>query len=267
MRNKYIIFGFISTLIVVVFLALDARYAAATVVGGKHDLSFSGSANFQYATDEPCIFCHTPHAANVNTVYSTDPASSSNTGSGNSAPGGQFLWNRALPQRTWNVYSSSTLNANTSGGPGTLSLLCLSCHDGVGAMNVLLNYASGQPASMGFLQNQFGDFSTSDPNIGPLNIGGGQCDGGAGTGCVGGGGDLQNDHPIGFVYDNALATADGGLNPPASLNTALKSRMTVTGNRMECSTCHDPHITNLGGNAFLVMSNTGSALCLQCHNK
>jgi predicted CXXCH cytochrome family protein len=265
MKRKLLILWNFTLILIALSYAITERNAAATVVGGVHDLSFFGSSNFQYATDEPCIFCHTPHAANVNTVYSTDPASASNTGSGSSALGGQFLWNRALPMRTWNVYSSSTLNSDTSGGPGTLSLLCLSCHDGIGAMNVLLNYSpSGQPSPMGFFQNQFGDFSLSDPNIGALNIGDAQCDGGAGTGCVSGGGDLQNDHPIGFVYNSSL---DSGLNPIASLNAALQGRMAVTGNRMECSTCHDPHITNFGGNAFLVMNNAGSALCLQCHNK
>lgn len=240
-----------------------AQNASATVAGGVHDLSFWGASNFKYASDEPCVFCHTPHASNVNSVYSTNPNTISGTGSGNTNPAGKLLWNRALPDRAWNVYASSTLNHNTSGGPGTLSLMCLSCHDGVGAMNVLLNYSDigGQPGAIGFMQNQFGDFALNDPNIGPLNIGGAGC---TGDDCASGGGDLQNDHPIGFVYNDTL---DSGLVALGSLNATLQRRMAVTSNRMECSTCHDPHITNAGGNNFLVMSNTGSALCLSCHNK
>lgn len=258
MKKKLLILLSFAVIFTALFSAVAVRYAAATVVGGKHDLSFNGGAYFQYLTDEVCIFCHTPHAANINTVYSTNPNNRTNTGSGNAAPHGQFLWNRALPSRTWSVYSSDTMNSNTSGGPGTLSLLCLSCHDGVGAMNVLLNYSSGQPVSFN-VENQFGD-GPSDNIWSALNIGGASC---AGDDCSGGG-NLQNDHPIGFVYDN---TGDPGLNPLGSLNQVLQKRMGITGNRMECSTCHNPHMTNPGGNNFLVMSNEGSALCLQCHNK
>jgi predicted CXXCH cytochrome family protein len=259
MKRKFLILLSLTFMVMVVSGTLTARYAAATVSGGKHDLSLFGGAYFQYLTDEVCIFCHTPHAANVNTVYSTNPNTRTNTGTGNTALGGKFLWNRALPDRTWSVYSSATLNSDTSGGPGTLSLMCLSCHDGVGAMNVLLNYTpEGQPASFN-AENQFGD-GPSDSIWASLNIGGGNC---TGDDCTGGG-DLQNDHPIGFVYNSAL---DTGLNPLGSLNAILQKRMAITGNRMECSTCHDPHLTNPGGNNFLVMSNSGSALCLQCHNK
>jgi predicted CXXCH cytochrome family protein len=33
---------------------------------------------------------------------------------------------------------------------------------------------------------------------------------------------------------------------------------------VECASCHDPHSTN---QTFLRIANTGSAVCLACHNK
>lgn len=261
MLKKTKILVFLTGMVIVLFFTVDARNASSNVVGGKHDLSSSGNSNFQFSgatpdDDQPCLFCHTPHGANTTQTYDTNP----NTVGASGNLFGSFLWNRALPKRTWTPYTSTTMNHNTSNGPGILSLLCLSCHDGVGAMNVLINYtAGGQPVNMGSY-DQFGDSST----FARENIGEGACAGG-GPNCATGGGELQNDHPIGFVYDDTL---DTGLNPIAGMSQAVRDRMMrITNGRMECSSCHDPHMTNPGGNNFLVMSNTGSQLCLQCHKK
>lgn len=266
MLRKSMMFGVVTILAVALFVAITARNAASTVAGGKHDLSFNGSANYSFLNDEPCIYCHTPHGANRSQRYSTDP----NTNVGGGTLNGQFLWNRALPSQAFSVYSSTTMNA-TAGQPGTLSLLCLSCHDGIGALNVLINFrpAATQPQPFGgFTENQFGDFNLADPNMGRLNIGDAVC---VGDSCVGvdNGTNLQNDHPIGFSYDTAQA-ADAGLKAFASLPAILQKRLNLVSasHNLECSTCHDPHLTNNpGGNNFLVMSNAASALCLGCHNK
>lgn len=255
--------------IIGLFHAPPVQKAAAVVSGGKHDMSDWGGSNFQYDTSEICVFCHTPHSANTDQSYDTDPTV---VGS-NPLLNGEFLWNRAMPVRAWSPYTSSTLNSNTSSGPGKLSLLCLSCHDGVGAMNVLINNpGSGigtAPAPLSMNQNQFGDFSLNGI-FGALNIGEGVCDGGAGTNCTAGTGvNLQNDHPIGFVYEY---TVDPGLKAPATFPTWLRRRMAITGNRVECSTCHDPHRTNEPGddNMFLAddtNNNAQSGLCFACHDK
>ena len=155
----------------------------------------------------------------------------------------------------------------TPGAPGVLSLLCLSCHDGVGAVNVLLNYPDDQTiASITGLgaEDQFGNFNPGDLANWRLNIGEANC--GTGDTCTGPQ-DLRNDHPIGFSYAAAQAADPTGLN--ATLPVALQNRMTLTGGQVECNTCHDPHITNNATtkNKFLVMSNSGSAMCLGCHNK
>jgi predicted CXXCH cytochrome family protein len=244
----------------------NVRNAAAGIKGGYHDLTFTGSGGFaSYPVEEVCVFCHAPHNTNMDQTYGSDPTA----GSGGGTLNGKFLWNRRIPLATaFQVYTSSSLNPSTltQGGPGTLSLLCLSCHDGIGAMNVLLSYPDNIPID-GVLYkgtaDQFGDVNLSDPNIGPLNIGEAVC---TGDGCTGGT-DLRNDHPIGFDYEVARTADPTGLK--VITDPALVKRMTITGNRLECNTCHDPHITNTPAlkNKFLVVSNAGSALCLDCHNK
>jgi len=268
--KKYKSSVLLALMIIALFLAVDVRNATSIVAGGYHDLSMWGQAKMQYDTTEICVFCHTPHHANKTQTYTTDPAIEGGGGTLN----GQFLWNRRIPLATsFTPYSSPTLNAVIS-GPGITSLLCLSCHDGIGAMNVLLNYprdtgTAGVLAPAGlFTKNQFGDFALTDPENGSRNIGGGVCDGALGTGCdVNTGGDLQNDHPIGFSYDDAHAADPTGLKDIS--DATLIKRMAITGGRLECSTCHDPHLTNPegGSNSFLVIDNTGSAMCLACHNK
>jgi predicted CXXCH cytochrome family protein len=90
---------------------------------------------------------------------------------------------------------------------------------------------------------------------------------------------LANDHPVDFTYSAALATAAGGLQTPtegASVRIPsvgktkplplFKDQNTDASGRLECATCHNPHDNSLnGGNYFLRMDNTGSALCLNCH--
>jgi predicted CXXCH cytochrome family protein len=248
----------------VLFYAHAVRNSTAGIVGGHHDLSNWGGSGFGGGSEEVCVYCHTPHGANKSKGYTNNPNNISDTGPN---LGGQFLWNRALPANTFLPYTSDTYTFKGSEPqPSINSLLCLSCHDGIGAMNVLLNYPADWDPSMapGSSYNQFGDFSVNDPNIGPLNIGGASCTGDTCTGGV----DLRNDHPIGFNYDTAQA-ADSGLRQRTSLPTILQQRLAISGNKVECSTCHDPHLTNYPGqdNMFLVMSNSGSALCLACHIK
>lgn len=276
------------------FVALTARNGASYIRNGRHDLSncdtfdCGPTALTRFDANETCVFCHTPHGANKDQTYivngtSSNPFTSWGTNPSN-ALNGVWLWNRRLPQGTFAVYDSSvssTLNA-TVGQPGLVSLLCLSCHDGVGAINVLMNYPqynAGYSESTGLsffggnTANQLGDYKTTlDPQY-YLSIGDGRCqEPGTGENCTGGL-NLQNDHPIGFSYEQAQS-ADTGLiafnNLPAILQKRLALRMVGSDHYVECSTCHDPHMTNESavGNMFLVIDNSeGSALCFGCHNK
>src|SRR5438045_6906227 len=73
--------------------------------------------------------------------------------------------------------------------------------------------------------------------------------------------DLSADHPISFIYDAALAAKDPQIKDPATLTGKVKLD---SAGRLQCTACHDPHNNQFG--KFLVMDNSGSVLCLQCHN-
>ncbi len=244
-RKATLFFGLIFC--IVLFVAFTARNASSLVKGSLHDLTaVSGGGQFLYTGNaNPCVFCHTPHHAN-----------STNNGV-------TYLWNKTLPSQTFLTYSSDTLKTPV-GAPGTLSLLCLSCHDGIGAFNVLLYYTGNPINPFGSHGNRFGDYNLADPNIGPLNIGGAY-------NCVGptcsGGDDLRDDHPIGVNYDTAYADDNAGLHDFASLPSAVRIRLNLSSKRLECTTCHDPHLTNTTTtrNKFLVQAT--STLCTGCHIK
>lgn len=153
------------------------------------------------------------------------------------------LWNHATTTATFTMYSSGTLNATMPGTPGDNSKACLSCHDGTVAID---SYGT---------------------NVGSITIG---------TGYTGAnplanlGFNLSNDHPVSFVYDASLATADGQLDPPEADGKKVGRGATLlplygTTHTMECATCHNVHDPDNGD--FLRMANAASALCLNCHIK
>jgi len=138
------------------------------------------------------------------------------------------LWNHSVTSSTFTLYSSATLDATDLGQPDGVSKLCLSCHDGTVAVD------------------SFGGTSGSTFITGNANVGT----------------DLRDDHPISFTYDSALATSDGELFDPSTIDLPLFN------GKLECATCHDVHNTASSGNShLLIKDNSGSALCLTCHDK
>jgi len=219
-------------LVVVLTLAITPALTAASVVTSKHDLRSSNGGSITIQT-EVCVSCHTPHQP---TGQTTDP-----------------LWNHTLSgQASYGVYGSTTFNGTGTiidvGGGTSATNLCLSCHDGLVAVGSQYNPQNG--ALLGYVAAGNVDGSgiiTGNPLVGV---------------------DLTNDHPVNFLYDAALVTADTlaaggtpGLKAPGDLGVAPLLR---TG-RVQCSSCHDPHDNQFG--AFLVMANTNSVLCTTCHIK
>lgn len=207
------------------FAAPPGMAAIGTIVGSKHDFSATGpNATYKGAGTQVCVYCHAPHnAAAIN------------------AP----LWNHAQSVATYTLYTSaisSTLNA-TTGQPGQVSKLCLSCHDGTVAVD---SFGGATGLKM----------VTGSPLIGT---------------------DLSNDHPVGFTYDTALSTTDGGLKDPATAsvtigtaNTGLINAKMLFGGKMECASCHDVHNSTAGTaveSKLVRITTAGSALCIACHNK
>ncbi len=241
-----------------VFLFLFSTESSSRVQGTPHDLTFTtGGSMWQYGSDESCVFCHTPHQ-----------------GTGTAAP----LWNKSVPAGPFNMYTSATYDM----GPASMdvpSLLCMSCHNGVGAMNVVYNTPG--PGSTGVI-NDLGNFTRlgdvwypgspfgvvkniaeNDPNGPTLNR-------------------LSNDHPVSFVYNQGADQQGNGF--PARVVLGNQGHIAgpsgtfyplygATTDRFECPTCHSVHDTAVypnkglaGGQVyFLRSSNAGSALCLDCH--
>lgn len=143
------------------------------------------------------------------------------------------LWNRRMPASAYTPYSSATLKAKV-GQPTGASKLCLSCHDGTIALGDVANRSTPIPMRQG----------TQAMPPGPSRIGT----------------DLSSHHPVSFTYDAGLATIQGELKDPMTLQNEVR----LDPNRqMQCTSCHDPHSDKYG--KFLVKDNSGSALCLDCH--
>jgi predicted CXXCH cytochrome family protein len=152
------------------------------------------------------------------------------------------LWSHTLTTLTYTAYDSVTLDAAITDPLAGPSRLCMSCHDG--AIAVDQHYAI--PGT---------DVRTGDSwgNIG-----------------VGTGGDLTNDHPIGFDY-TAVAAIDDEIRPETDATTnpaiPLISDLLWEGITMTCSSCHDVHNTDNNDVDFLINLQAGSAICLTCHDK
>jgi hypothetical protein len=189
-----------------------------------------------------CAFCHTPHHADQSGNLDYNP-----------------LWAHAVTTQTFTPYASLTLDAAIDpasflAGP---SKLCMSCHDGVIAADQHYGGTAGGGAFT-MTGDAFGQYA------------------------VGTGGDLSNDHPIGFNY---IAVANGGtgiladagvgpavagkdnyiklanspyidnINPTTGVRTPTANGLTIADRlygttTFTCATCHDVHnkkTVNAGG--------------------
>jgi len=271
--------GGVALLVVGVFGGADAL---AGVADTKHNLgtnpqNVNASATFS-GTGEICVFCHTPHAADTAAVVP--------------------LWNRNISSpptyQTYDALGTSTLDGKTA-TVGSVSLACLSCHDGTQAMNSVINAPgsglTGDATWTGGTWSGAGQDGTGKMNPARVAM--------LGT-------DLRNDHPIGIQYAgggySTTALTGPGADPDfiAATNAVLgagrvwwvdtggagrqKTDMilytrtnatatvasgggTITGTQpfVECASCHDPHSST--NPTFLRTSNVGSAVCLACHIK
>lgn len=197
--------------IIIVLFGLSLA-CGQTIQGTSHDFR-----NYT-PSGELCVPCHAPH--NANTTVPNSP-----------------LWNHQVTSQTFTPYSSNSLDAVT-GQPSGVSKLCLSCHDGLTAVD---NYGGSTDGTW---------FITGREQMGT---------------------DLSNDHPISFVYDPALANSDGELNDPSNTTTVLggtiQNDLLSGGTTMECSSCHDVHNGYSYNPELLKITMNGSTLCLTCHAK
>lgn len=263
---------FLGALVVIVSLSLAATtYVSAERISDirntRHNFSAvvqpllpEGDTRNAHAVSESqiCAFCHTPHGA------TNEPK----------AP----LWNRKLSGQTYIPYESMSLDATDLGQPGGKSKLCLSCHDGalaLGSVNVLNR-----------VERPYIPFTGANmPADGTIPTGKGNTTGFTRKLDV----DLTNDHPISFTFDAAQAQRDGELRTPgpgAPVGNRVRGHekplLPLEDNKVECISCHDPHIRDTSGesikflrlNRFQKQAPTSTAfdqdndiICLGCHDK
>jgi Doubled CXXCH motif (Paired_CXXCH_1) len=229
----------------------------------KHNLGNTSTAgnNRTTSTEEVCVFCHTPHGAD------------------NSFPASPPLWNKSIPTGAtytpYNTAFSSSIDGQVLAA-GSVSVACLSCHDGTQAMdNIINSTGSGNYDPTGGGADGLGYSWAGSPRIDA---------GGAGrlTGLANLTNDLTNDHPIGIEYcggglsgtvPNVAAGAaagacrDADFRQPRSAtingsgvwwvetgtadNTRTRTDMILftrgftggNGPSVECASCHDPHVS------------------------
>lgn len=232
-----------------------------TDAGNKHNMSSAATHGGPKAlpvgsggTDQICIFCHTPHSAAPDST----------------------LWSRPEPgTASFPLYAQPlAIKGNVSGKedataparskytntdpsvtyPNGASRMCLSCHDGATAVGILRDNTT--IAMVGGLT------TLSNPGVNTANA------------VI----DLSTSHPISFVYDNAvltdvLAARGAGTYKLPSTADAVDTPLDRQ-NRMQCTTCHDPHDDTQLDNATLppfwrqdsmVFLNPYDDVCNACH--
>lgn len=251
--------------------------APAGVFNTKHNLGSTGvsaASNFS-GTREVCVFCHTPHGGDRNAAVP--------------------IWNRQLDSngfQTYDQHGTTTLDAHVE-PIGSVSIACLSCHDGSQAMDAMLNEPGSGREYPGFNAGTWsGQAGTVEGRIGPPSV------------ITNLGKDLTNDHPVGMQFagggyslsnpegpgkDRDFNRADsqimgtsrawwvnanvaGGTlafeRTDMKLYTRISSRGAFAGEPqpfVECASCHDPHVDY--NPTFLRIDPGGSAVCLTCHSK
>jgi len=194
---------------------LSGACAASSIAGTPHDLSGRGAR----AGNDICAYCHTPKS-----------------GSGQNAA----LWEQQAAADGFTLYGIRADDVPISTPfmppPRGVSMVCLSCHDGVTAWDALFANPSISTASA--------------RQAAALTVG-----------------SLATDHPVSIPYP---PTHDQGVNVPVrgvagGLPLFRDFGNGSTSNRVECASCHNPH----GGTMrkFLRTSLRGSGLCYNCHIK
>ena len=239
---------------------------------------------------EVCVYCHTPHGANTNAA----------------APLWNRSLPTGTTYQTYNLLNTSTLTQAVS-QPGAASLPCLSCHDGSQAIDAIINMpgsgqynatpdptlwnpiAAGYPSNYKSTQHRTLTQCMACHNEDPNGIGGGIATDftvfNIGT-------DLRNDHPVGVNFPTTSGGTTDWKAPSGSVTSGgvvttffdenTNGRMdkgdirlygSGSDSRVECASCHDPHGVPSAGvgstflPTFLRKTNTGSTVCLTCHNK
>ena len=220
------------------------------ILGSKHDftglndragvVAMSGVAFSDYGYS--CVYCHIPpeEAGAVPADF-----------------GGIDGWNRYVPALSnFKLYDSRDMNSKT-GEPNPISMLCLSCHDGTMAVDmVVFKPAAFDPIADDAMHMRL----NAEDNIESC----GKCHNGdiahdivskvLGT-------DLRNDHPISMQYAG-IAFEDADFRPPDNPD-GFNNGVKLYNGQVECMTCHNVHDPS----RELLLRANAEVLCFTCHAK
>ena len=234
------------------------------MAGGPHDFTSTATDSIGQKLIGPtnflCGYCHVPHVSSA----------------GIGAP----LWSRKTLTTgsthagiTFGTYASGSMDATVNDVKLTdnYSSFCLSCHDGSQMFASAAYQSKPVPYGSPWPGAAHAGFDTvRNPSYMSM----------ATTGSYGG---LSHIHPVNFIYNSALASADPGLYDPGT-GSYLYNDATYgavgrlfpdgSGNlTMQCSSCHNPHIDDAtapsGSGSYPLIEGTldGGKLCVACHAK
>jgi len=255
-------------LLILSLISLAALGASAGVVDTKHNLAHWSPYAFRAVTeDRVCVFCHTPH---------------------NASPAGP-LWSHALTEAgvTFKKYSSPTLQilvdptARSESGYDTSTItgatkLCLGCHDGLTALGAITTGGGSITIEMDTGKDVITGSSSYKEDASNVNI--------------------QNKHPVSFIYNTAVKDAinaqkqyagantygfPGANENETSKNDEVQKMLDAARGRVECTICHDPHENKASNNrdllSFWISGSYTDAtfgglssyegVCLSCHRR
>jgi len=237
------------------------------VLGSKHDITRAQPG--YYRVDDfgrVCIYCHTPHNAQVNPL--------------DNAP----LWNRpdsaagSLTAYVWSAPANMSLASDPTVGP---SRLCLSCHDGLTAADGHSTTGTATGGNGNHVVQQSSGRAWADLG-GTHPIGFKYADAFNARNTVGQTKELVDPADPNFLFIKTVTdptTFDTVLRPAGSVKyTTKKISDTLYGGYVTCASCHDVHNTNNAVNTFTTNGATApnyftwapekdSALCISCHVK
>ena len=247
-------------------VALSPSVTRASIIGGTHDFSISGTNQTGYATykwggsqttyNNPCQICHIPHKA---------PDAGPLSEGGAAAP----LWNHHPSQNssyvTYDQGNSATFNA--LGLTATLgsSVACLSCHDGSMAVNQ--SYSGTSPSAYG--TNGAAAFYAPTFAVETALATAGPWVSASGAGPYLSRNNLTHMHPIGVSYSAALAK-DPTLQPLPAPGTVFAQMLKGPSQNVECASCHDIHgVIGASGTIShdMIVDLNNAALCETCHQQ
>lgn len=235
--------------VIIAIVATAFSAWAADIRSTPHNLTKKGA---QVEADEVCVFCHTPQIGTAGT----------GAGTGRSSVALQPAWQPSLSQtHSYVVYDDiGRLQFGDKLAIGSQSIACLSCHDANQAFSVQATesdhpfgvpyrgFSRGRERFLAEVKKDDDAPSREARELKSLD---------------------EFRLPSKGMVDNRVVwwvSASGVSALRTRSDLPLYARKFESGEvpYVECSSCHDPHISN---KLFLRVNNDGSRLCLTCHDK